>query len=149
MKTKILFLIHDLGPGGAEKVLVNLVNNMDRSKFDITLLSLFAGGVNERFLKSDIRYRTIFSRTFRGNSHIMKLLSPKQLHKLFIKETFSKSLRVQQLVLLDLYKRRLPVTTDFIVSLLYQRRLKKHSLRRFRQLHPWRYYTTQTKANIS
>ena len=30
---KILFLIHDLGQGGAEKVLVNLVNNMDRSKF--------------------------------------------------------------------------------------------------------------------
>lgn len=27
---KILFLIHDLGQGGAEKVLVNLVNNMDR-----------------------------------------------------------------------------------------------------------------------
>ena len=26
---KILFLIHDLGQGGAEKVLVNLVNNMD------------------------------------------------------------------------------------------------------------------------
>lgn len=29
---KILFLIHDLGQGGAEKVLVNLLNNMDRSK---------------------------------------------------------------------------------------------------------------------
>ena len=31
---KILFLIHDLGQGGAEKVLVNLVNNMDRNKFE-------------------------------------------------------------------------------------------------------------------
>ena len=28
---KVLFLIHDLGQGGAEKVLVNLVNNRDRS----------------------------------------------------------------------------------------------------------------------
>ena len=27
MKKKLLFLIHDLGHGGAEKVLVNLVNN--------------------------------------------------------------------------------------------------------------------------
>ena len=34
---KILFLIHDLGHGGAEKVLVNLVNNMDRTKFDISV----------------------------------------------------------------------------------------------------------------
>ena len=29
---KVLFLIHDMGQGGAEKVLVNLVNNMDHSK---------------------------------------------------------------------------------------------------------------------
>lgn len=88
MKKKILFLIHDLGHGGAEKVLVNLVNNIDRSKFDISVTALFGGGVNEQFLKPDIHYRAIFSRTFRGNSHIMKLLSPRQLHKLFIKETY-------------------------------------------------------------
>ena len=88
MKKRILFLIHDLGHGGAEKVLVNLVNNMDRSKFDISVTALFGGGVNEQFLKPDIHYRAIFSRTFRGNSHIMKLLSPRQLHKLFIKETY-------------------------------------------------------------
>ena len=39
---KVLFLIHDLGVGGAEKVLVNLVNNMDRSKFDVSVTALFA-----------------------------------------------------------------------------------------------------------
>lgn len=88
MKKKILFLIHDLGHGGAEKVLINLVNNMDQSKFDISVTALFGGGVNEQFLKPDIHYRAIFSQTFRGNSHIMKLLSPRQLHKLFIKETY-------------------------------------------------------------
>ena len=87
-KIKILFLIHDLGHGGAEKVLVNLVNNMDRSKFDISVTALFGGGVNERFLKPDIHYRAVFSRTFRGNSHVMKLLTPKQLHRLFVKGTY-------------------------------------------------------------
>lgn len=86
-KMKVLFLIHDLGVGGAEKVLVNLVNNMDRSKFDVSVTALF-GGVNEQFLKPDIHYRAIFSRSFRGNSRIMKLLSPKQLHRLFVKETY-------------------------------------------------------------
>ena len=40
MKKKILFLIHDLGHGGAEKVLVNLVNNIDQSKFDIFVMAL-------------------------------------------------------------------------------------------------------------
>lgn len=87
-KIKILFLIHDLGRGGAEKVLVNLVNNMDHSKFDISVTALFGGGVNEQFLKPDIHYRAVFSKAVPGNSHIMKLLTPAQLHKLFIKETY-------------------------------------------------------------
>lgn len=86
--TKILFMIHDLGEGGAEKVLVNLVNNMDPTKFDITVLSLFGGGINEQFLKKTIRYQTVFSKAFPGNSHIMKLCTPKQLHRLFVKETY-------------------------------------------------------------
>ena len=54
---KILFLIPNLSVGGAEKVLVNLVNNMDKEKFDITVQVLFAGGVNEKFLKPHIKYK--------------------------------------------------------------------------------------------
>lgn len=85
---KILFLIHDLGQGGAEKVLVNLVNNMDRSKFDISVTVLFGGGVNEQFLKEDIHYRAVFPKVFPGNSHLMKLLTPKQLHRMCVKEHY-------------------------------------------------------------
>lgn len=85
---KVLFMIHDLGQGGAEKVLVNLVNNMDRTKFEISVLSLFGGGVNEQFLKKDIRYMTVFSKPFLGNSHIMKLFTPEFLHKWFIKDIY-------------------------------------------------------------
>lgn len=85
---KILFMIHDLGQGGAEKVLVNLVNNMNQEKFDITVMSLFGGGVNEQFLKKEIRYQTIFSKSFPGNSHLMKLYTPEQLHSFLIKEKY-------------------------------------------------------------
>ncbi len=85
---KILFLIHDLGQGGAEKVLVNLVNNMDGEKFDISVTALFGGGVNEQFLAPHVRYRTVFGKAFPGNSHLMKLLSPRQLHKLCVKEHY-------------------------------------------------------------
>ena len=83
---KILFLIHDLGPGGAEKVLVNLVNNLDREKFDVTVMSMFDVGVNKQFLAPHVKYRYCFKRMFRGNSHIMKLFSPNILHKWFIKD---------------------------------------------------------------
>ena len=85
---KILFLIHDLGHGGAEKVLVNLVNNMDPEHFDITVKALFGGGVNEQFLKPHICYKTVFKKSFPGNSHAMKLFSPALLHKWFIKERY-------------------------------------------------------------
>ena len=85
---KILFLIHDLGQGGAEKVLVNLVNNMDTTKFDISVTALFGGGVNEQFLAPHVHYRTVFPKSIPGNSHLMKLLSPKQLHRLCVKERY-------------------------------------------------------------
>ena len=85
---RILFLIHDLGQGGAEKVLVNLVNNMDRSKFDISVTVLFGGGINEQFLAPDIHFRAVFPKEVPGNSKLMKLLTPKQLHRLCVKEHF-------------------------------------------------------------
>ncbi len=85
---KILFFIHDLGQGGAEKVLVNLVNNMDRTKFDITVQALFAGGVNEQFLCRDVKYKCCYKKVFPGNSRYMKLFTPKQLFKKYIKEDY-------------------------------------------------------------
>lgn len=84
----ILFLIHDLGHGGAEKVLVNLVNNMDHSKFDITVMALFGGGVNEQFLSKEVRLIVCHKKAFPGNSHLMKLFTPKQLYRHYIKEPY-------------------------------------------------------------
>lgn len=85
---KILFVIHDLSHGGAEKVLVNLVNNMDRKKFDITVMALFGGGVNEQFLAEHIRLIICHKKPVRGNSHIMKLFSPHQLYRHYVKDHY-------------------------------------------------------------
>jgi glycosyltransferase involved in cell wall biosynthesis len=85
---KVLFLIHDLGVGGAEKVLVSLVNHMDRSKYDISVIALFGGGVNEQFLALHIHYHAVWKKTIPGNSKIMKLLTPQQLHRLCVKKHY-------------------------------------------------------------
>lgn len=85
---KVLFLIHDLGGGGAEKVLVNLVNRLGDDGYNITLISLFGGGVNEKKLNKKINYRSIFKHTFPGNSHLFKLFSPKTLHRWIVKEKY-------------------------------------------------------------
>lgn len=58
-KKKVLFLIESLSGGGAEKVLVTLVNNLDRSKFDITLCCVVNTGKYISTLNSDIHYTYI------------------------------------------------------------------------------------------
>lgn len=84
----ILFFIDSLGHGGAEKVLVNLLNNVDRNKYNITLLTIFGGGINEKYLSKDIKRKTIFSKVFRGNVILFKFIPRKWLYKLFIKEHY-------------------------------------------------------------
>lgn len=85
---KVLFFIHNLGPGGAEKVLVNLANYLDQNKFEVTVMTLFDVGVNRQFLKPHVRYRYVFRRMFRGNSRLLALLPPRLIHRRFIKEKY-------------------------------------------------------------
>lgn len=85
---KILFIIPTLGQGGAEKVLVNLVNNMDKSQFDVTVKVLFAGGVNEQFLNKDINLQHYYKKIFPANSYYLCLFSPKRLFKKIIPEHY-------------------------------------------------------------
>ena len=55
---KILFFIDTLAGGGAEKVLRTLVNNMDQSKFSITVQTLEEVNPHE-YLVPGIRYKAI------------------------------------------------------------------------------------------
>src|SRR5690606_23934832 len=87
-KPSILFVHPDLRGGGAEKVLVNLLNSMDTEKYDIHLLTYFEEGVNRNNLTSSIKQRYIFKKVFKGWSVLQKLFSPRQLYKLFIKEKY-------------------------------------------------------------
>lgn len=88
MRKRILFLIPNLKPGGAEKVLVNLVNNLDPTKYDITVQTIFDIGIHRDSLKPHIRYRTVFKRDFRGNNQLFQLFSPEFLWKRMVKEHY-------------------------------------------------------------
>lgn len=55
---KILFFIPGLSEGGAEKVLCNLVNNMDQSKFDITVQTIDEYNP-EQYLVKGIHYKAV------------------------------------------------------------------------------------------
>lgn len=87
-KPSILFVHPDLRGGGAEKVLVNLLNSMDTEKYNIQLLTYFEQGVNRKDLSPAIKQRYIFKKVFRGWSVLQKIFSPRQLYKLFISEKY-------------------------------------------------------------
>lgn len=88
MRKKVLFLIPNLAHGGAERVLVNLVNNIDNTRFDVTVQTLFDVGVNRQYLKSDINYIPGRKHQFRGNSQILKVFSPDTLFRYFVRERY-------------------------------------------------------------
>lgn len=81
-------MIPNLGYGGAEKVLVNLVNHMDQSKFNITVMTLYDEGINRKFLAECITYKSCMKRSFPGVAHVLKLFTPKQLYRCFVKKHY-------------------------------------------------------------
>lgn len=85
---KVIFFIPNLKHGGAEKVLVNLVNNLDKSKYEVTLFSIFDEGVNKEFLRKDVNYKYKFKKIFRANTYFFNLFSPQFLYRWFIKEHY-------------------------------------------------------------
>jgi len=85
---KILFIHPDLRGGGAEKVLVNLLNCLDPNKYEISLTTIFKEGVNRELLSKSIKNKTIFNKVFRGWSIIQKIFSPSFLFKTIVKEDY-------------------------------------------------------------
>lgn len=87
---KLLFLINSLSGGGAEKVLVDMVNALDKQKYDITVQTLINDGVYVNTLNENIHYKSIIKTKNKG---LRKLLSyliqfvipPSIVYKLFIR----------------------------------------------------------------
>lgn len=66
MKKKVLFLIHALGAGGAEKILVNIANGMDKTKYDVTVMAVVNTGVFREDFKNGVNYKYIFNIPFKS-----------------------------------------------------------------------------------
>lgn len=92
MKKKILFLINTLRDGGAEKILVDIVNNLDPEKYDIEVRLIYTRGVYFDRLNSNIKLSFISGRleSFRAKivSKMLPRLSSEFLHRLFIRDTY-------------------------------------------------------------
>lgn len=96
---KIMFMIESMVVGGAEKALINIVNNLDKTKYDVTVLSMFKYSVYDGY---DYKFNEMFNKGVKvkylidnNNKIKYKLFSylynkiPKNLtYKYFIKEKY-------------------------------------------------------------
>jgi glycosyltransferase involved in cell wall biosynthesis len=84
----VLFLIPTLDRGGAENVLVDLVNHMDQSKFRITVQTLFDKDAQKDRLREGIEYRSFLYRQFHGNSRLFSVIPAGLLYRLIVRKRY-------------------------------------------------------------
>ena len=91
---KILFGITSLTLGGAEKVLVDLANELSK-KYDVTIFTIYAKGEFEKKLSTNVKLKTIYNFQFNDMSNIKKkitalklLLLKKHFYKKYVKEDY-------------------------------------------------------------
>lgn len=99
---KVLFLITTLGGGGAEKVLSTISKNLDKSKYDITVMTINDTGVYIDEVKKYVTYKTCFKELKPGKNLYQKIYNygyenifkkfilkyPNIFYKIFIKEKY-------------------------------------------------------------
>ncbi|MBQ7789419.1 MAG: glycosyltransferase [Clostridia bacterium] len=83
-KTKIRFFINTLTGGGAEKVLIDLLNQLDPDKYDISLLTI-AGGVREDSVPKHVKYKKLVKNEASFFGRLWKKILFRMPKKLFAK----------------------------------------------------------------
>ena len=84
----VLFLIPTLDRGGAENVLVDLVNHMDQSKFQITVQTLFDKDSQKNRLKEEIEYKSFLYHQFHGNSRLFAHIPADLLYRIIVRKRY-------------------------------------------------------------
>ncbi len=85
---RILFFIENLSAGGAEKVLQNLVNNMDKEKFDITVQTVWRENP-EGLLNENVKYKYIYPTYSKFNNYKYRISALlKTIYPLHIKDVY-------------------------------------------------------------
>lgn len=98
-KKRIVFYIESMIVGGAEKVLIDYVNNLDAEKYDITVIALFKKSVYSNYVfqfeegfSSNVRYKYLVDNTapvfYRLFNFIYSKLNSRAVYRWLIKDQF-------------------------------------------------------------
>ena len=91
---KVVFGITSLGIGGAERVLVDIVNKM-QEEYDITIFTLYKGGAFEKELNQNVKIVSLYANPYEEMSGIKRKIIPiyvlncgKKIYNKYIKGKF-------------------------------------------------------------
>lgn len=94
MKKKLLFGITSLALGGAERVLVDLANELSE-KYDITIFTIYSKGELEKQLSEKVKLKSLSNNSYVEMSKIQKIIMPvkilllkNKIYKKHIKSTY-------------------------------------------------------------
>jgi len=86
VKKKVLFLLEAFDKGGIEKVTLDIINNLDPEKYDITVQTFWYGGHCQSQVREHVRVIPFFFRRYvRGIIRLIQYLPPKMLYTLFVR----------------------------------------------------------------
>lgn len=90
---KILFFLESLGGGGAEKVLTDLVNNLDKNTYDVTVCTVIDGGVYQTAVEKNCQYFSFLKKEDYEAGGIRKLrhwIDMKKIYSEDVSKTYRK-----------------------------------------------------------
>ncbi|WHZ32901.1 glycosyltransferase [Desemzia incerta] len=90
---KVLFFVYSLDGGGAEKALIDLVENLDKSKYDITIQAFKDEGVYRDAIPTGVKYRALlrFKHSFLRkviSKLLIKLIHAGLIYRLAVREHY-------------------------------------------------------------
>lgn len=90
---KIIFGITSLDMGGAEKVLVDLVNALC-NKYDITIFTIYGNGDLESKIDNKVKIESLYSRRYNELSHLSKIKNSYLfMSKRYLKQMYEKHIK--------------------------------------------------------
>ncbi|MBQ3177154.1 MAG: glycosyltransferase [Clostridia bacterium] len=85
VKKRVLFLLEAFDKGGIEKVTLDIVNNLDPEKYDITVQTFWYGGHCQSLVNNNVHVIPFFFKRYvRGIIRLIQYLPPKMLYTLFV-----------------------------------------------------------------
>lgn len=85
---KVLFVIDKMTMGGAEKLLIDIVNNLPKDKYDITVFTLFDGGELKNQINKNVKQISWLKKQHKGIYRVIRYLDPEKIYKNNISEEF-------------------------------------------------------------